>query len=77
MVKAGVVAVPINKKLMFECAFECIGCQGIIEVRTFLAVAQGDGQEVTCRTCKERYTVVEGIGAIAHSLLPKWAQGEY
>lgn len=72
------MTVPINKKLMFECAFQCIGCQAVIEVRTFLAVVQGDGQEVTCRTpgCKERYTVVENIGAIAHSMLPKWAQRE-
>ena len=68
------MAVPMNKKLMFECAFQCIGCQAVIEVRTFLAVAEGEGQEVTCRTCKERYTVVKDVGAIAHSMLPKWAQ---
>lgn len=70
------MTVPMNKKLMFECAFRCINCQAVIEVRTFLAVADGEGQEVTCRTpgCKERYTVVKDIGAIAHSALPKWAQ---
>jgi len=52
-----------RQRLRFTAEFLCVGdggeCGRLLEVRTFLAIVQGDGLEFRCPYCLQTYVVTE------------------